>query len=462
MPTPTDVLHRLVLEDGRTWGDVAHDFQRSDAAAVLAGQPPMHLLTRPRGGSKTTDQAGVALSLLVTEAPKASHSYCFAADRDQAGLLLDALGGFVTRTPGLESLVKVDRWRAVNRRTGADLTVMAADGPSAYGLRPWLVTADEFAQWPDTPNHRALWEAVVSAMGKVPGARLVVITTAGAPDHWSAKVLAHARSSAAWRVNEVEGPLPWVDPDFLAEQEALLLPSAYQRLHLNRWTAPEDRLTTPEMLGRLVRHPGPIPPADGRHYNIALDLGIVNDRTVAGIGHRQNGKLVIDKMRVWQGSKAQPVDLAQVEEEVAALSALYNGAPVLFDPFQAVQLTQGLRRRGVRCIQQTFSQTTNAQLAMALYQLITGNLIELPEDRNLDEELARVQIRETGPGLVRLDHASGQHDDRAVVLGMLAHSMLAAPPRRRGPRHRVYALDEDGQYRPKRNPREALAAWLAD
>jgi phage terminase large subunit-like protein len=457
MATAQDVLDDLVLDDGRTWGDAATDWQKADAAAVLLGTPPMHFLTRPRGGSKTTDQAGVALALLCTEAPPTSHSYSFAVDRDQAALLLDALAGFVQRTPDLDKVIKVDRWTARNLRTNADLTVMPADGPGTYGLRPWFVSVDEFGAWPDDAAHRTVWEAVVSAMGKMPGARLVVITSAGAPDHWSYKLIEHARQAQQWRVNEIDGPLPWVDPAYLADQEALLLPSAYARLHLNRWSAPEDRLTTPEMLARLVRHPGPIPPEDGRHYTIALDLGIVNDRTVCTIGHRQFGKLVIDKMRVWQGTKANPVNLAQVEEEVATLSALYNDAPVLFDPHQAVQLTQGLRARGILCIQHTFNQGTNAQLAMALYQLIAGDRIELPEDSDLDTELARVQIRETGPGLVRLDHKSGEHDDRAITLGMLASSMLSAPLRPKGPR-----MQGSSSYVPKTSPWRELAGFLRD
>lgn len=457
MPAAKDILNDLILEDGRTWSEVASDWQREDAQAVLSGAPAFHFQTRPRGGSKTTDQAGVALALLCTDAPKTSHSYSFAADKDQAGLLLDALNGFVLRTPGLDKLIKVDRWTAKNVRTGADLTVMPADGPGTYGLRPWLVTCDELAQWPDDTSHRMVWEAVVSAMGKMPGARLVVITTAGAPDHWSAKVIERARVSPRWRVHEVDGPLPWSDPEFLAEQEALLLPSAYARLHLNRWSAPEDRLTTPEMLARLVRHPGPIPPEDGRRYLIALDLGVTNDRTVCTVGHRVHGKLVIDKMRVWQGSKAHPVDLAQVEEEVAALSALYNDAPVIFDPHQAVLLTQGLRRRGIYCIQQNFTQESNARLALALYQLITGRLIELPEDDDLDTELSRVQIRETAPGLLRLDHKRGEHDDRAVTLGMLASSMLSAPPRPNRPQMRTTSYVN----RP-RGPWRELAGFLRD
>ena len=471
MPTATDVLHRLVLEDGRRWGDAATDWQQQDAAAVLAGDPPYHFQTRPRGGSKTSDQAGVSLALLVTDAPAASHSYCFAADKDQAGLLLDALRGFIQRTPGLADLVKVDRFKAINRRNGADLTVMPADGPGTYGLRPWMLTVDEFAQWPETTNHRQVWEAVYTSLGKVPGARLVILTTAGSPDHYAAKVLEHARSSAKWRTSEVEGPLPWADPDFLADQEALLLPSQYARLHLNHWTAADDRLTTPERLRQLVGHQGQLPPVDGLRYVMALDIGLVKDRTVAAIGHaerRPNGNaLVVDHMQVWQGSKANAVSLDQVEAWIVRHSQLYNGAPVLFDPHQAAQLTQRLRARGIRTQQVNFTAQSVGELAVALHGLISSGQLALPDDPALIDELARVRVRESSPGVYRLDHAAGDHDDRAITLAMLAHSLSQAPLRHvaetaRPRRPRPLGFDYVTGRPIYRTHRQAYEAWMQD
>ena len=51
------------------------------------------------------------------------------------------------------------------------------------------------------------YEAVSSAAVKVPGSRLVVLTTSGEPGHWSRKVLDHALADPGlWRVNEVAGP----------------------------------------------------------------------------------------------------------------------------------------------------------------------------------------------------------------------------------------------------------------
>jgi len=98
----------------------------------------MHFLTRPRGGSKTTDAAGVTLAALITQAPPRSTSHAYARDRDQASLLVSAIAGLVART-GLAGLVDIGSWSVTVRATGARLAVESADAGSAYGHLPWLV-----------------------------------------------------------------------------------------------------------------------------------------------------------------------------------------------------------------------------------------------------------------------------------------------------------------------------------
>jgi hypothetical protein len=43
----------------------------------------------------------------------------------------------------------------------------------------------------------------------------------------------------------------------------------------------------------------------------------------------------------------------------------------------------------------------------------------------LIDELAGVVLRETAPGVYRLDHAAGKHDDRAVALALAAQALIA-------------------------------------
>ncbi len=149
MTAALDILAGLVLENGMRWGDAAEPWQLLDANAVLEpgpDDPLYHFLTRPRGGSKTTDLGAVAVTALLTQLPPAARAYAVAADADQARLLVDAMAGFTMRTPEISGALQVDRWRVTATRTGATLEVLPADGPSAWGLLPAFAIVDEVAQ----------------------------------------------------------------------------------------------------------------------------------------------------------------------------------------------------------------------------------------------------------------------------------------------------------------------------
>ena len=63
-----------------------------------------------------------------------------------------------------------------NRATGARLRVIGNDPRKAHGLAPFLVLMDEPAQWDASKGDRML-SAMQTAMGKIPGSRLVALGT---------------------------------------------------------------------------------------------------------------------------------------------------------------------------------------------------------------------------------------------------------------------------------------------
>lgn len=429
-----DLMAGLVMEDGRHWGEVAAPFQWEDAKAVLdLGRAPFHFLTRARGGSKTGDLAGLAAAAMLAQLPSGSRLYGLAADRDQGRLLLDSVQGFVQRTPQLAGALEVAAYRVTARRTSTVLEVLAADASSAWGLRPDFLIVDEVAQWPETREGKKLWEAASTAAAKLAHARMVVLTTAGDPAHWSRKLLEHARTDPLWRVHEVEGPPPWMTSDRLEEQRRRLPESSFRRLFLNEWVAPEDRLVTQDDLEAAAVLDGPIPPNPNTQYVIGVDLGVKHDAAVAAVCHaermldpelRQTGsRVILDRMEMWRGSRAAPVRLQLVEEWLAQASAAYCGALVLTDPWQALGMVQRLRTRGVWIEERPFSQQSNARLATTLHLLLRNRLLSVPRDPDLLDELAHVRLRETSPGVLRLDHDPDRHDDRAVALALAAHHL---------------------------------------
>jgi hypothetical protein len=454
------VMRVLRLEDGTRWGDRAVPVQIEDATAVCDpyNGPPYHWLGRSRGFSKTSDLAGLALALLATQAPPESRSYGFAADRDQAGLLVDSCAQFVSRSPALGEWFEVQQWRVTNRRSGATLEARAADAPGTWGLRPWLTIIDELPMWPVTAGARGLFEAITTAAAKVKGSRMVLLGTAGNPAHWSRKALDHAIADPLWRVHEVAGPPPWIDPERLAEQKRRLLESSYRRLFANEWVSAEDRLVSDDDLAACVVLDGPLPKQPGRAYLITVDVGLKRDRTVCTVCHGEPvtkvidslgtevltaTRVVLDRIEVWQGTRERPVVLQQVEEWIEGTARTYNNAHVRLDPWQAVGMMQRLRRRGLAAEEFTFSSQSVGRIAAALHRALKDRLLALPDDEELLDELRNVRLEERAPGVVRLAHDPDRHDDRAVALAMAVHRLVEEPI---GPSGEAHFVVDDTPY----------------
>jgi phage terminase large subunit-like protein len=423
------LLAALVLEAGRRWGEVAEPWQWADARAVLdVTGPRRHFLTRPRGGSKTTDLGGIAVAALLEQLPRLSESPAYAADRDQAAKLLKAVAGFLDRTPEIRGALKLEAYRVTNLSTGASLVIEASDDASAWGGKPPLTIVDEFAQWKTTAGPRRLWDAIFSALVKDSASRLAIISSAGDPAHWSYKVLQRARDSERWRVNEVGGPVPWLNTADLAEQREMLTEAQYAQLHLNRWVESEDRLTSVEDLRACVTLDGPLAPQDGLRYAAGVDLGLKDDRSVAAVCHLDGSRVVLDRMQVWAGTRRKPVRIETVKAWLLEAQRAFR-ADVVLDIWQAVQLAQGLRDEGIRVHEFTFSSQSVGRLAMTLHRLLRDRALALPDDPELLDELANVRLRESSPGVLRMDHDPDKHDDRAIALALAAHHLLNRPAR---------------------------------
>lgn len=412
-----DILTALTIEDGRTWGEAAAPVQLADAAAILTGEVPYHAISRARGFSKTTDLAGIALAAALT-APRGARLYWAAADLDQGKLALDSIIGFRDRTDALRSQLEIQARGVVIPTTGTRIEILPADAPGSWGLRPYLIVCDELAQWPETDSARRLWEALTSSMLKVHGARLAIITTAGSPSHWAAKVFESAATDPLWRVSETPGAAPWTDPAMLAEQRRRLPEAIYAQLFENAWTLAEGAFFDQERMEACFSLDGPAEhPATASHF-AGLDIGLVNDATAFTVGHRVGDQVHLDLVKAWRGTKRRPVQLDEVEEFVIEAWQRYRFR-LSADPFQAVGLMQRLRAKGLRASDYNFSQGSKAKLATTLLQAVNDGSLHLFDAEGLRDELLNLRVRQMSSGAWTFDHTRKGHDDLATALALM-------------------------------------------
>ena len=108
-------------------------------------------LERGRGHCKTTDLAIMAVWALAFST-RPLRGYCYAADKDQANLLRQAMETLVRLNPWLGEILTVEAHRVVNTAKGhpgegGTLTIEASDVGSSYGILPDLIIADELVHW---------------------------------------------------------------------------------------------------------------------------------------------------------------------------------------------------------------------------------------------------------------------------------------------------------------------------
>jgi hypothetical protein len=87
-------------------------------------------------------------------------------------------------------------------------------------------------------------------------------------------------------------------------------------------------------------------------------------------------------------------------------------------------LAQRLRDRGVSVEEWSFNAQSVGRLGQTLHLLLRDHRLALPDDEDLLNELMTVRLRESAPGVYRLDHDAGEHDDRAVSLGLAALALI--------------------------------------
>ncbi len=347
------------------FGDIQDDWQRRDFESLdpawlrCTGRDhgdnairTRGYLERGRGHSKTTDLAMMAIWALAF-ATRSLRGYCFAADKDQAALLHDAMRTLVRLNPWLAEILEVQREQVVNvaqdhRGNGSRLTIFTSDVGSSYGILPDFIIADELTHW---AGDGSLWYSIISSAAKQTNCVLVVISNAGFVDSWQWNVREAARNDPSWIFSRLDGPrASWLTKDRLAEQRRMLPPIAYDRLWGNRWSSGGgDALTEEDIQAAFDNNLRPMTGRESDWVFVAgLDLGLKRDGSAvvvlaAPVNGRNGGRIRLAHHQLWRPQDSGgKVKLTEIEDHIKKLDRRFNLRCVGFDPWQAEHMAQRL------------------------------------------------------------------------------------------------------------------------
>lgn len=432
------IRDHIVLESGQRYGEAMQAFQQRFFEAVFAMRPdgtPRHRLLydeRRRGESKTEDCAAAAVADLLT-GPARHRSYVVAADEDQAAILVDSILGFRSRSTILSELV-VERGKVRNQATGSELRVLASDVVTSFGIRPYRVWFDEFSlQLGDR-----LWVSMWSAVGKNARSQAVLVSMAGwdfTSIAWKVREMASSNPAYYFATREGSPLPPWLSPEQMAEQKETLHPADFARFWECRWTEPVGSWISREMYEACeVGHEAQRSDGESRYAGF-VDIGLVHDATAISVCHVEgegdDRRVVLDSLATLQGTRNEPVELAAVEDLVAALTERFGVQSWTFESPQAVASVQRLQERlpQAKVTARYPTVETQARLWGTLYRLFATRRLVLYPHEQLRREALSLVIKTSG-GRMRVVDSSAVHQDHVIALGGAAEILLAAPPPR--------------------------------
>ena len=166
------------------------------------GQPGNAALSCGRGQGKSAFVAALAAAVVCPGAPlhgTRREVVCVASSFLQSRIIFEDVLSYAR---GLgHDLSDRELWRRQDSqnmatleyvKTGARVRCIGSDPKRAHGLRPYLVLADEPAQW-ESGKAEAMISALRTGLGKTPGSRLIALGTLPADgQHWFSQMLRDA------------------------------------------------------------------------------------------------------------------------------------------------------------------------------------------------------------------------------------------------------------------------------
>lgn len=175
----------------------------------------------------------------------------------------------------------------------------------------------------------------------------------------------------------------------------------------------------------IVKGRPELPPLPEVRYVAAADPAFAagGDAFTFAIGHKSGSTVVIDRLLSWRG-KSSPLNSDAVLDEIAAAAHEYGVRELTSDQYAVIPLADGLRKRGVFLRGQPLTNELKADIYGTLKRALNLGEVELLDDPRLASELVHLQMRPTPSGKPKIGAAAGHHDDLAMVVATVVHSLV--------------------------------------
>lgn len=333
--------------------------------------------------------------------------------------------------PMLSAEVARDVADSLELRNGVSLSAYPCKPSAIRGLRACAAVIDELAFFVSTDGRPTDVEMLRAARGRVAttGGKVIILSSpygqSGALHDLHRRH--YGRDDSPVLVWQASAPAmnPTLPADYLARMEQDD-PEAYRSEVLGEFRQGVSTFFNPDAIAASVetgiRERARVP---GIVY-VSFDdpaSGSGADAWTKAIAHREGDRVVLDALRAW----VPPFNPSGVIAESAALSKAYGLHATTGDRYAPGFVLEGFRAYGMTY---TPSMLDRSQLYLELLPLLNADRIRLLDLPDLLRELRGLERRRGLAGRDRIDHRSGQHDDRAnAAAGALVRAVGKDPGR---------------------------------
>ena len=338
-----------------------------------------------------------------------------ASDRAQAKLILDYVRGIFETNPVFQQYVQDDYKEAIHLNNSISIEVMSCSFRSIRGRSVAVEIFDECAFWftegykPDSEILAAVRPGLAT-FGDA--SKLIAISSPYGRsgilfDHWQRYWGKPDENVLVWRA-----PTRVMNPNIsqeLIDAEIQKDRSAAESEWMAVWRSDIEGFLDADLVKQAAVLPGTLAPQRHTVYRAFCDPsgGRVDAFTLA-IGHYsyEQQKYVIDRLDAWPS----PLDPHKATQEASEICRRYRIHRLTGDRYAGRWVSEAFSKHGI-----TYSnaELSKSKLYLELEPLINTQMILLPKNKNLINELLNLERRTGRSGRDSVDHAPKGSDDLA-------------------------------------------------
>ncbi|MCX5888192.1 MAG: terminase family protein [Deltaproteobacteria bacterium] len=352
-----------------------------------------------------------------------------AADRQQAGVILRYVKGFLASNKMLSKLVEAERAEAVDLTNRVTIQVATCSYRSIRGFTVVAAICDEIAFWRSEENSanpaNEVLRAVRPSLATIPDSLLLCISSPWARTGplWQAMNKHHGRDdsdvmvwNAATRVMNPTIKQRVIDRDM--EEDPAMAANEWQAIFRSDL---ESFISLEALEAAMVQGRLELPPVHPIPYRAFVDpSGGRRDAATLAIAHLDKGRVVLDVARAWRA----PHDPAQVVQEMAAVLKVYGVHQVVGDRYAGEWPRQEFMKH--RITYQT-ADKDKSSLYLDFLPLVLSQRVELLDLKHLKNELVSLERRARSAGRDLVDHPPRGHDDLANAVAGVCSGLGTRP-----------------------------------